>query len=154
MTSSALRTLTVMTDPASVYLLDLLGEGMTALDDLATAVEGRIGTDASFVPGRLDRLAEVGLVRRPQRAHDGWRAVSVQVFHDRIADMVRVMSDLKGVDAEQASDLAAAIFAAYDTRSASRDRRRQGDVFRLSPAGRRHARRVAAGTLGLPTAAT
>jgi hypothetical protein len=155
--------LVIATDPVGVYLLDLLaedgGDGRAEVtrEALVAGVQERLDATEGAVVDRLASMVEAGFARRGEGEGEGggvgdtWRGCSsdeLAAAFDSVVEVLRCLDEAG--DSEQASDAVAAIDAAWATRSTAEARRAVAEAFRRSPAGQRHARRVAEGTLGLP----
>jgi hypothetical protein len=167
-TGLASAPLVIATDPVGVYLLDLLAEGggggadggggsggggAVSREALVAGALDRLDTTEEAVTARLASMVDAGFAMRVEQggAEPAWRGCTPDELAAAFDSVVEVLRSLdEAGDSEQATDAVAAIDAAWATRSTAEARRAVAEAFRLSPAGQRHARRVAEGTLGLP----
>ena len=152
--------LAVMTDPLCVCVLDVLEHGARAVSQLVAEASRRLGPSAggpAFVASRVALLVASGFVEAseppPGSAAGAETVLSVAERRscellDALAEAVAEVRDAGDVQQEQ--DLVDALETAWAARDGRRSGLRGVDEFRASEAGRRHARRVAEGTLGQP----
>ncbi|GAB2985558.1 hypothetical protein [Frigoribacterium salinisoli] len=152
--------LVVMTDPVRARLVDLLADGPATLASLTDAVTERVPTTAEVVEAHLGVMAAAGFawsddpdgVRARSRR---WAGLDLEAFSERVDDLVALIDELRDAgDHEQVGDAAGALDAAWNGRRREPALRAAAAAFHASPAGRRHAARVRAGTLGVPVPAT
>lgn len=153
MHSSRVQSLIVLSDPVCLELLFRLEDGPAPLEELADAVDARLGVDPTRIPAYLDGLVGIGFAGFEEaEGGDGplYVSLGVEAFRARNADAWRHIHWLHCVgDNVQADDLALALDAAWDARSADPVRRRRAALFRDSAAGGRHRRRLLERTLGV-----
>jgi len=152
--------LVVMTDPVCVCVFDVLERGACSASQLVAEVVRRLGPPAggpAFIGSRVALLVAAGFAEAsdPPSGTDP-RAETVLAVAERRSDelldaLAEAVAEVRAAgDVQQEQDLVDALDVAW----AARDGRRQGlrgvEEFRASEAGRRHARRLAEGTLGQP----
>jgi hypothetical protein len=152
--------LVVMTDPVCVCVFDVLERGACSASQLVAEVVRRLGPSAggpAFIGPRVALLVAAGFAEAsdPPPGTDP-QAETVLAVADRRSDelldaLAEAVAEVRSAgDVQQEQDLVDALDVAW----AARDGRRQGlrgvEEFRTSEAGRRHARRLAEGTLGQP----
>lgn len=144
---AGVQALIVFTDPVCVYCLDLVHEGVTSEAEVAIRASERIGVTVEHAAAVLDGLIGVGYVGRA-----GLSEIANLGFADFAEHFEEAMDQLEWLRSEgegrQVDDVVAAMDAAWNTRSADPAKRLSAARFRGSAAGRRHAARLEARTIG------
>lgn len=144
-----IQALLVYTDPLCCFTLDVVAERETSASAVARRVADRLDVSVAKAEEVLDGLVSIGYVDRTGLGRVA--AVSLERQCDGIDAAVAGLGRLRELGDElQACDEAGAIGAAWDARSLDPDKRRAAAAFSASLAGRRHAARLADGTLGVP----
>ncbi|WP_147430152.1 hypothetical protein [Frondihabitans australicus] len=147
MRTTGIQSLIVLTDPACVFALDLVNSGHTCESAVAALVSRRLGLSVEHTAEVIDGLVGIGWIERA--GLDRIASKGIDDFDEHCREGLDHLAWLRAVgDDEHAADTVGAILAAWDTRSTDPFRRRRGALFRESEAGRRHAARVRARSLG------
>jgi hypothetical protein len=152
--------LAVMTDPVCVCVLDVLERGTCASSQLVAEVTRRLGPSAggpTFVASRVAVLVAAGFAEasEPPPGADPRADTVLSVAERRSCELLDALAEAVAEvraagDVQQEQDLVDALETAWSARDGRRSGLRGVDEFRVSAAGRRHARRVSEGTLGQP----
>ncbi|KQQ26787.1 hypothetical protein [Frondihabitans sp. Leaf304] len=145
--SEGVQALIVFTDPVCVYCLDLVHEGLTSEAEIAARAAERIGVTVEHAAAVLDGLIGVGYIGRA-----GLTEIADLGLDDFAAHFEKAMDQLEWLrskgEGRQVDDILVALDAAWNTRSADPAKRLSAAQFRASAAGRRHAARLEARSLG------
>jgi len=152
--------LEVMTDPVCVCLLDVLEQGACSESQLRAEAARRLGPTAGG-PDHVARCVGVLVAAGFADASEpppgsGPHAETVLTIAGRrscelLDALAEAVAEVRAAgDVQQEQDLVDALETAWAARDGRRAGLRGVEEFRGSGAGRRHARRVAEGTLGQP----